>query len=126
MAVNVNSMINEIVDDLKIELENEPTFDINALTLKVKLAVKELIVMRNYNATSLTDEQIESDIERFYPQVLNVARYDYNMIGAEGEASHSENGISRNYVDRKSMWNGVIAFAGVPITNLEIFDDENS
>jgi len=125
MAINVNSFINEIVDDLTIELASEPSFDKSVLAIKVKLAVKELIALRNYYATSMTDAQIERDIERFYPQVMNVARYDYNLIGAEGEASHSENGISRTYFDRKVLWNGVVAFAGVPKINLEIGNEDS-
>lgn len=109
--INVNNFVNEIVTDLSTEFGKD--VDNNALTVKVKVAVRELIEMRNYNATSMTDEEIESDIERFYGQVMNVARYDYNQIGAEGEIGHNENGVNRTYVDRKSLWNGVIPFAKV-------------
>ena len=111
--VNINSFVDEIVTDLATEFSNDETFDINVLTVKVKIVAKELIELRNYSATAMTDEEIEDDIERFYSQVMNVARYDYNQIGAEGESSHNENGINRSFVDRKSLWNGVIPFAGV-------------
>lgn len=111
--VNTTVFESEIVNDLTTELNTDPSFDKNVLAVKVRVAVKELIEMRNYFATSMTDEQIENDIERFYPQVMNVARYDYNMTGAEGEISHSENGIQRMYVDRNTFWRGVVPFAGV-------------
>jgi len=126
MAVNVNSFITEITDDLTTELENDATFDANVLAIKVKLAVKELMNIRNYAGTTMTDSQIESDIERFYPQVMNVARYDYNLIGAEGEASHTENSISRTYVDRKTLWNGVTPFASVPSSMIVEEEDTES
>ena len=61
----------------------------------------------------MTDEEIEQDIPRYYTQCMNVARYDYNQLGAEGEESHSENGISRKYIAREKLWSGVVPFAKV-------------
>ena len=61
----------------------------------------------------MTDAEIETDINRYYTQCMNVARYDYNQLGAEGEQTHNENGISRSYIDRGKLWSGVVPFAKV-------------
>lgn len=85
----------------------------NALAVKVKAVVRELLNIRCYENSGMTDEEISEDINRYYTQCMNVARYDYNQIGAEGEQSHSENGISRTYIERNRLWSGVVPFAKV-------------
>lgn len=113
MSVDTREFEAEIVADLKIELSSDATFNEDMLAVKVKLAVKELISKRNYGATSWNDEKIADDLYNYYSVICNVARYDYNQIGAEGEMSHSENGVSRTYVDRDSLFKGVDAFVNV-------------
>ena len=85
----------------------------DVLSVKVKAVVRELLSIRCYENSGMTDEEIEADIERYYTQCINVARYDYNQLGAEGEKTHSENGISRTYIEREKLWSGVIPFAKV-------------
>lgn len=85
----------------------------DVLAVKVKAVVRELLSIRNYELSGMTDEEVEADIKRYYTQCMNVARYDYNQLGAEGEDSHSENGISRKYVERGRLWAGVVPFARV-------------
>ena len=94
----------EIVAELTVELQDEPTFNVNILATKVRNAIREVKMKRNYQATSYTDEQIE---------IKSVALYDYNQIGAEGEQSHSENSVSRTWVDRDDLFKGVHAFVKV-------------
>ena len=69
--------------------------------------------MRNYGATSYTDEQIQEDLYNFYSVIKRVALYDYNQIGAEGEKSHNENSVSRTWEDRSKLFNGVHAFVKI-------------
>lgn len=85
----------------------------DVLPVKVKAVVRELINIRCYENSGMTDEEITADIPRYYSQCMNVARYDYNQLGAEGESSHNENGISRQYIDRGKLWSGVVPFAKV-------------
>ena len=113
MRVDTKAFEAEIIDDLTTELCEEDTFNQAVLAVKVKSAVKELIAKRNYSATNWDEEKIQADIEKYYSVVLNLARYDYNMVGAEGESSHTENGISRTYVSRDSLFKGVHAFVSV-------------
>lgn len=103
----------EIVAELTVELQDEPTFNVNILAIKVKNAIREVKMKRNYQATSYTDEQIEKDLYNYFSVIKSVALYDYNQIGAEGEQSHSENSVSRTWVDRDDLFKGVHAFVKV-------------
>lgn len=113
MRVDTKAIEAEIIDDLTTELCEEETFNQAVLATKVKLAINELISKRNYSATTWDEKQIIADIYDYYSVIANVARYDYNQIGAEGEKTHSENGISRTYVERDSLFKGVHAFVKV-------------
>lgn len=103
----------EVVAELTVELQDEPTFNINILVTKVRNAIREVKMKRNYQATSYTDEQIEKDLYNYFSVIKSVALYDYNQIGAEGEQSHSENSVSRTWVDRDDLFRGVHAFVKV-------------
>ena len=111
--VNVEVIVNEIVDDLKIELSDEPTFKVEILRNKVKNACREVMMKRNYKVTRYTDDEILDDLFNYYSVIENLARFDYNQLGAEGEQSHTENGITRSYVSRDSLLKGVHAFVKV-------------
>lgn len=114
MAIDPNALIEELNTDLVAEVRGSGNIPlISVMQVKVKAVVRELISMRNYELSGMTDEEATVDLNRWYTQCLNVARYDYNQLGAEGEESHSENGISRKYVERERLWAGVIPFARV-------------
>lgn len=104
----------ELNTDLAAEIEGSGVTVLeNVLSVKVKAVVRELLSIRNYENSGMTDEEIEADIHRYYTQCMNVARFDYNQLGAEGEDTHNENGISRKYIDRNKLWCGVVPFAKV-------------
>ena len=107
------SIKDEIIEDLTTELKDEADFNADILAVKVKGAIYEVRMKRNYSATSYTESEIESDLFNFYSTILNLARYDYNQLGAEGEQSHTENGITRNYTSRDDILKGVHAFVKV-------------
>lgn len=112
--IDITTLQDEIVADLTTELSGEESFNLDALTIKVKLAIKEVMSKRSYENSSLDDESILADLtNHFYSTIANVARYDYNQIGAEGQDSHSENSISRKWVDRNSLFQNVHAFVKV-------------
>lgn len=108
--LDLSALQNEIVEDLTIELSAEETFSAELLTSKVKGAIREVYTARKYPST-YTEDMITSDMNRFYSQIKGIALYDYNLIGAEGEESHNENGINRHFVNRKSLFNGVTQLA---------------
>lgn len=106
-------MTEEIIADLTEELSSEPDFSASILKNKVKAVIRELRMKRNYIASGMSEDEIDSDMENYYSVVLDVARYDYNQRGAEGELSHTENGISRMYESRDNLWKGVHAYVKV-------------
>lgn len=111
-AMNVG-LEQEIIAELTIELQGEPTFNAEILAVKVRNAIREVKMKRNYTATSYTDMQIEKDLYNYFSTIKSVALYDYNQIGAEGEQSHSENSVSRTWVSRDELFKGVHAFVKV-------------
>ncbi len=111
--INIDGLVSEILMDLTAEYCGEDNFKQEVLEVKIKLAVREIISKRNYKATNWNEEKILEDLYNYYATISNVARYDYNQLGAEGESSHSENGISRTYVNRDSLFKDVHAFVAV-------------
>lgn len=111
-AMNVG-IEQEIIAELTIELQGEPTFNADVLAIKVRNAIREVKMKRNYVATSYTDTQIEADLYNYFSVIKSVALYDYNQIGVEGQSSSTENGISRSYIDRDDLFRSVHAFVKV-------------
>lgn len=103
----------ELIADLTFELQKEPDFSVDLLRSKVISAIREVKLKRNYGATSYTDTQIEADLYNYYSIIKKVALYDYNQLGAEGEKSHNENGISRTWEDRDKLFSDVFSFVKV-------------
>lgn len=109
----LDRLTNEVVSDLRMELRNEPDFKEDYIEAKVKNAIRDVMSRRNYSATSYNDKQIAADLENFYSVIRNVALYDYNQRGAEGQVTHEENSIGRTWVNRDKLFNGVVAFVKV-------------
>ena len=78
------------------------------LLSKVKSAYREVKGIRSY-PTDYTDDFISSDMERYYYNVKNLALYDYNQIGVEGESSHNDNTGTRTWFSRNTYLEGVVA-----------------
>lgn len=110
---SISELQNELVADLTAELKSDPAFKDEILESKIKNAIRDVMMRRNYIATSYTDEQIARDLQNYYSVIKSVALYDYNQIGAEGQKSHMENSISRSWVDRDDLFKGVHAFVKV-------------
>lgn len=105
----MEALRNEISADLITELGIKDNAEISALNIKIKNAIREVKRARNY-PSHYTDEMISKDMEKYYSNIKDIALYDYNQMGAEGQISHSENGIGRTWKDRKECFNGVIPF----------------
>lgn len=106
-------LIIEILEDLTTELGLVKETDKAVLTSKVKNAYREVKRTRNYQSYH-TQNFIDNDMNNFYSNIRELALYDYNQEGAEGQTNHSENGISRVWKDRKECFNGITAFCGTP------------
>lgn len=103
----------EIFADLSAELYvSDKNFSETLLLSKVRNAMREVKRVRNY-PKSYTDSQIEQDMYDYFSNIRNIALYDYNQIGSEYESGHSENSVSRNWIDRNSLFNGICPFVRV-------------
>ena len=111
--VDTTAFEKSINDALKLEMSGDPTYNADVVASKVSAVVKELIQRRRYRKSGMADWAIEEDLEDYYTQALNVARYDFNTIGAEGEDRHTENGIDRTFTERGKLWAGVVPIGRV-------------
>ncbi len=99
---------NDLLEDLTAELSATDTDFNQALIFpKIKNAIREVKRARNY-PKHYSESAIVEDLENYYSNIRNIALYDYNMIGAEGQTSMGENGISRTFVDRDNLFAGII------------------
>ena len=106
----MTSIESSIVDELTIELQNETDFNEDILTLKVKNAYREVKQARNY-PKSYSEEMIAADMENYYSNIKELAIYDYNKVGAEGQTQYSADGESIHYIDRSKMFAGILPIA---------------
>lgn len=110
MEVTYEELENSIVSELEIELSQDVSFKKDVLKIKVRSAIREVKSKRKYENSNFTENDIEKDLWKYYANIKNLARYDYNQIGIEGQIGHGENGINRTYHDRDKCFNGVVAF----------------
>lgn len=98
----------ELLEDLTEELSaTDPKFKPELIKPKIKNAIREVRKARNY-PKHYTESAIAEDLQNFYSNIRALALYDYNMVGAEGQSSIGENGTSRTFIDRNSLFAGVI------------------
>ena len=111
--VDTTNFEKNIATAIALEMREDPTYNSDIVASKVSAVVRELIQRRRYNKSGMTDEAVLEDLENYYPQALNVARYDFNTIGAEGEDRHTENGVDRTFTERGRLWAGVVPISRV-------------
>ena len=75
----------------------------------IKQARNEVVSKRNY-PKSYTDEKISEDLKQFEDVIVNLSVYDHSQAGEAYMASYLENGISRSWKDRDSLFVGVFPF----------------
>lgn len=103
----------EILEDLTAELsETDENFKQSFIMPKIKNAIREVKRARNY-PKHYTESMITEDLKDFYTNIRALALYDYNMIGAEGQSSIGENGTSRVFIDRNSLFAGIISLSRI-------------
>lgn len=104
--MSLEELKEELIFDLTEELNIDENFNSKLLEKKVVSAIKEVKTARRYPRT-YDENRIFEDMEGFYSQIRSIALYDYNMVGVEGQTSSNENGISRVYVNRNTLFNGI-------------------
>ncbi len=107
------SLEQEIVADLTAELSiSDENFNAELLLSKVRNALREVKKARKY-PSYYTDSQIDKDMYDYYSNVRNIALYDYNLIGAEGNKSRSENSVSITFQDRNELFGGIVPISTI-------------
>lgn len=107
----------EIFADLSAELSvSDKNFNETLLLSKVRSAIRSIKGARKYqnNPEFYNDERIEKDLHEYFENIRGLALARYNRIGADGESSHSENGISMVFEDEKQWFSGVIPISPIP------------
>ena len=110
----MEALIEELMDDLSSELESElnGSSDETLLFSKIKSAYRTVKRKRNYQEHH-TQEFIDKDMNSMYDIIKNLALYDWNHIGGEGETSYSENGTSRTWEPRNDMLADIVPFVQI-------------
>nr|DAZ46366.1 MAG TPA: Protein of unknown function (DUF3199) [Caudoviricetes sp.] len=98
---HIDSETSEVVFD---GLEDNPLIE-----QLLEQARKEVISRRNYPDT-YTQDQIDSDVKNYENIMVNLAVYDRSQAGEAYMASFSENGVSRTWKDRESLFAEVFPF----------------
>lgn len=75
----------------------------------IKQATEDVKAKRNY-PDSYTEEMITEDLKQFEGVIVNLVVYDHSQAGEEFMASFGENGVSRTWKDRDSLFVGVFPF----------------
>lgn len=101
--------INEILESLKKTLGVTEESDIAILTEILNDAIEEIKEARKY-PSDMSASSIEIDMQKYISNIKKLTKYDYNQIGVEYQTSHNENGVSRNYMDRRRCFDGVVPF----------------
>lgn len=78
----------------------------------IKEATDEVIGIRNY-PDSYSEEQINDDLKKFEKTIVDLVVYDHSQAGESYMASYSENGVSRNWVDRNKLLKDIYPFVSV-------------
>lgn len=112
--VDIALLKNQITSLLATELENDSNYNVNILASKVEIAIRDVMGRREYGNSHYTDAKILEELStRYFSTITNLARYDYNQSGAEGQKNHSENSVSRTWYDRNKLLSDVHPFVKI-------------
>ena len=100
---------NDILESLETTLGVTEESDITILTEILNDAIAEIKAARHY-PMGMDAALIEADMLNYVSNIKKLAKYDYSTIGGESEESHSENGVSRKFNDRRKCFDGVTAY----------------
>lgn len=97
----------EIFEEMSKNLKKEKTFDEDYLKEIIRDVIQEVREVRNY-PPHYTEGMITDDLQRLRSKIKKIAKFDYDQIGGFGNTSRSENGVSISFIDRNSLFSGVI------------------
>lgn len=98
---------NKIYADLMVLLETSEEDKI--LPVLIRQAERN-VVEKRYPFGS-TDTEKSDAIKKYEGIIFKAVIYAYNKQGAEGQSSHSENGISRTWINEESLYEDIVPMA---------------
>jgi hypothetical protein len=104
------SLADEIIEEFTTLYESEDNFKSALLTQIVNDVISECVSLRNF-PSSYTEDSINEWLVKNKSRIKKIVEYDYAIDGANGQSSHSESGVTRNYVKRDSLFSWIIPFA---------------
>jgi len=78
----------------------------------INQATEDIKNKRRY-PSSYTKEEIEEDLKRYESVLINVVVYDRMKLGGDFQQSDSENGKSRTWVDRNTLFKEIYPIARI-------------
>ena len=115
MDENMNvGLREEIIAELTVEFQNEPTFNAEILKIKVNDAYRKVKSRRKYENSYYSKEQIDMDLyEKYYQDIKDIAAFNFATMGAEFQLSHNENGVSRTWRTEDEILGNICAFVKI-------------
>ena len=111
---NVETLISTDVYDQLLEYFEIPDDDeLSQQKLALIIYMAEQKVVKKRFPFGYSDEDKETAIGDYKDIVLQCAMRDFARVGAEGESSHEENGISRDYVTDDELFSNIIPMCKV-------------
>jgi hypothetical protein len=104
------SLADEIIAEFTARFENEETFNATLLSQIVNDVIGECVSLRNFPST-YTEDSINEWLASNKSKIKKIVEYDYSIDGANGQSSHSESGVARNYIDRRTLFGWIIPYA---------------
>lgn len=102
----------EILQDIITYLGDEVSETDNpVLLILINRAIRKVCAKRY--PYGYTDKEKEAAIERYRDTIFSAAVYYWAKQGADGENSHSENGISRSYQSEEELFFDVVPMVKV-------------
>lgn len=104
-------MDEQLIEDLTNYLEDD--VETARVILSVNRAIRSFKKKRNY-PSSYSDEKINSDMEKCYDCIFDLALFFLVKQGAEFQGSHSESSVNRNWNSEADIYvnHGVFPFIG--------------
>lgn len=107
------ALADEILADLGSELEaTDPDYNSAILSTKINIAIKKVTNARNY-PDYYTQETINTDLEKYYTQIRDIALYMYNNIGVDFDKNYTSNKMSREVISESELYRGINKIARV-------------
>ena len=107
------ALADELLADLGAELQaTDPDYNSAILSTKINIAIKKVTNARNY-PSSYYAEKIQTDLERYYTQIRDIALYMYNNVGVDFDKSYTSNKMTREVVDESDLYRGINKIARI-------------